>query len=243
MELTLQQVLDSKAYMGGGVTYKPPREYLDRFIEIAQTFSPTEWEIRTGDMVENANEDGSINTSYGKIFIKGRVRLDDEFSYSAGILFAASTQKPIIKVFSGLDVNACFNLTIFGADHISTALLTDDNFGKVYESAGAFVANRNAQYENYLRVISTLKSTRYNIEQLQNKLGYLLEAGIKDNKLGTSAIVVGAKSLFDNKSKYRVEDDATTAWNVYNAITEAMKSSDLTMIPDKTVKLSKHFIN
>lgn len=239
--LTLQQVLDSKAYIGGGVTYKPPREYLNRFLDVAAGFSPTEWEIRTADMVENANEDGSTNTSYGKIFIKGRTRLDDEFSYSAGILLAASTQRPIIKVFSGLDVNACFNLTIFGADHISTALLTDDNFTKVYDAAREYIANRLIQFEQYLLTIARLKQTMYNMEALDEKLGFLLKAGIRDNKLGTQAIVGGAKSLYDPKSKYGIDENGTNAWNVYNAITDSMKTADITMLPDKTVKLSKYF--
>lgn len=237
--LTVQQVLDSKAFIGGGVTYKTPREYVSRFLDIAETFSP-EYEVRVADEVNNANEDGSINTAYGKVYIKARTRLSDEFSYSAGILYAIG-QRPVIKVFSGLDVNACFNLTIFGAENIEGAFLTDGNFSRIYESASMFIQNRMQQFEEYTAIINRLKETHLDKLQLHNRIGYLLEQGIKDSKLGTQSIVVGAKSLYDPKSKYAISEEGTTEWNVYNSITEAMKSSDISVLPDKTVKLSKYF--
>lgn len=237
--LTVQQVLDSKAFIGGGVTYKTPKEYVGRFLDIAEVFSP-EYEVKVADEVNNANEDGSINTSYGKVYIKARTRLSDEFSYSAGILYAIG-QRPVIKVFSGLDVNACFNLTIFGAENVEGAFLTDDNFARIYEAASTFVQNRMSQFEHYISIINRLKETNLDKIQLHNRIGYLLEKGIKDNKLGTQSIVVGAKSLYDPKSKYAITENGTTEWNVYNAITDAMKSSDISVLPDKTVKLSTYF--
>ena len=239
--MQVEDLLESKAYIKSGITFKTPKQLLEPFLDKISKYTD-KFIIKTSGKVINANEDESINTAYGRVLLQTDFSADelDGMYKNVGVVYALDGMKPIIKTYTGTIVSACTNMTIFNAEHVfSDNLLSGSN--RPLEYLQEYLTGMEKTLDNYRKIKQNLISQVYSKEDVQETLGALLEYSIKNKSLGTTAVVSGAKALYDNSSKYFFEKE-TTAWNVYNSITQYItEKSDIIDTPSKTILLSKFF--
>lgn len=246
-ELTLQEVLDSKIYVKdtSGLVFRTPNEYISPFIDVVSKIT-TDFKVTVVDGSINQNEEGDFNRAYSRVLVEAK--LPAAYSYEGetdrdsldskiGFIYALDLQKPVVKVFTGKDVRACTNLTIFNADHLYSQELTG-NVAGLYKKAQGYIDTFNSDLEEFLQTMQILTSKTYTGKDLDELNGRMIRQTLKTPKLGTTPILQGIKELYEPKSIYALKDKTTTGWNYYNAITEQLKKADITDKALKTVILS-----
>lgn len=245
MEVTFEQLKDSKAYVStGGVVFNTPEYYVNRFLETLGIEPESKNVVyKLQNKVENANTDGSINVSYGRLLTEAKLSFSNDYmNKTIGMVSAFDTGKPIIKVYSGARVISCTNLCISGADNLFSAdILT--NLESSYNILKEYKTNAEREWEESLKIWKNMQETIYSGSQISDKIGSMLEKVIKSSQfksLGTSPISSAAKLLWGNESPYKVKDGETTGWNIYNSITQAITNSkEIITAPNKTVIATK----
>lgn len=241
--MKVEELIETKSYKKGGVILPTPYELIQPYLDIA-SLNCTEFEVKTTGLVENANDDGSVNKAYGRASILGKLKLDNDFSYQLGIVYALDTQKPIIKIFTGLNVNVCTNLTIFNGEHIETANILDDKRPLLYDKLRKYSEEYQKIYGDYSKTIKKMQEVYYDSEEVKRKIGELsLYANKAGSMFGNNTVSLGIKHLLEG-DKYKLDTKGgSTGWLMYNAFTDVVtEKSDIIKKADQVLKLSKFFV-
>lgn len=243
--LSLNDVMDSKAFVKGSVTFKTAREYIEPFLEKTSKIC-NDYSVAISGLDENANEDGTLNIAYGRV--KVETKLPASFQAMGmvgkiGMVYGLDTQKPIIKVYTGTEVSACTNLTVFRAlDLFQVGML--ENFSTVYDHVQQYTDRIYDTIEKYKIMVEQLKNQKFEQNTLNQALGKLLNASIANNYIGVQPIISAARELANPKSMYHAKDGITDGWNLYNSITDHIThKSDILDAPSKTLMISNLVLN
>jgi hypothetical protein len=242
--MEIKELFETKAFVKSGVTFQTPKQILEPFMDKMSKYTD-KFIIKTSEKIVNANEDESINAAFGRVLIQTDFSGDDlDGMYkNVGVVYALDTLKPIVKTYTGTIVSACTNMCIFNADHIFSSNIME-GLGRPLEYITQYLGSMEQVMDNYRKIRLDLTNQIYTENEIQQKLGELLEYSIKNKYLGTTAVVNAAKNLYDNSSMYHIENKQTTAWNLYNSITQYLTDkSDIIDTASKTLLLSKFFIN
>lgn len=246
-ELTLDQLYEGKTFVrdSGGFDFKHYKEYVAPFVDkIQKRVSDATFEVTAVTGGTNKDEDTQkLNISYGRFLVTARMPKaydTEEAGSKIGMIVALDNQKPVMKVFSGKDVFACMNLTIFNADHLFTQDLTA-NIGSIYSKADDYAIKMGDELQVFRKQVDTLKALIFKGKDLDEIIGHLVRYSLRQPKLGTNPIMGGVKDLLDTKSRYALKEGGTDGWNLYNCVTENIKKADLSDQALKTVLLSGAF--
>ncbi len=243
--MELQDLLSSEIFVkeGSGVDFKSPREYINPFIDVVSKLT-SDFNIEVSNNVTNKDSESlKEHTAYGRYRIEAKLpesfNVEDSGSV-IGMIIALDTQRPTFKCYSGKNVFACTNLTIFNANDVFTQ---ENNIGAVYERVGNYIEHVDAGINRYAEIVRTLKDSTLEGNRLREMHGKLIEGALANPKLGHTVIIQAIKELKDRKSVYHAKDGISSMWNYYNAITEYIKKADILDRPSKTVILSELFLN
>lgn len=241
---SLDEVLTSKRYVSdANVSFPSPKEYIDPFTEI---FSDAkEFRVKTMSPVVNAEESGEENVAFARVMVEADYGVTiPGFNEIYGIVYALELAKPVIKAYSGYNVSACTNLTIFNADKIIQQDLTS-NYQPVYNELRKFKADKEFEKVEFVNIHKQLSEISYTIEELNERIGFLLRNAQK-TKIGTNAVVGAARLLDDPSSAYYTGDKTNyhcTPFNLYDAVTYHISNKgEFIEKPNKTIQLSKLFL-
>ncbi len=245
--LTIDGVLRSKIYVkeNSPISFGSPSAYIEPFLEKLQGTGAT-FRVDVSDRVANKETTGQTNEAYGRVLVEAKMPNEYcAFDHDSviGMVYALDTQKPSIKIYSGENAWACTNLSIFGARHIHTVELLQGTTS-IYEKALEYVEGLTEQLRKFKILYERMNEKRYQGEEINTMVGYLLREGMKNKNIGTTPILSAVGSLEDPKSKYGIRDDSTSQWNVYNAITQYVTDKvDIADKASKSVMISKLFAN
>lgn len=148
-----QDVLNSKRYIKGIMNFSAPSEILKPCIDF---LASTGGSLRLSGEKEqnNANTDGTINISYGRLNLVTSFDIDETLKYEVGILIAYDLGVPKIKIYRGAKVSACLNLCIFSAEDI---VKFDIGEGVNMESVQHFLADVVLKISKVREVVERLR--------------------------------------------------------------------------------------
>lgn len=248
--LQLEEVLNSKTYVkeNSMVKFEPPREYIEPFLENVDSLAKS-YRISAIRGSVNQEDTGEENVAYSRVLVEAEMpsKFDiignsdkDSAASVIGMIYALDTQKPVIKVYSGKNVFACTNLTIFNADNLYSQELTGGR--TAYKKSKEYADTMEADVEAFTIIYNRLLNNEFAGDELNKRIGYLLKNSFRyrlDNYL-----LRGMRLIFDPKSTYHIGNDGvTTDWNLYNSVTEIIKGDkNISDKPDKTLNLSRIFI-
>jgi hypothetical protein len=233
--MNIEELIQSKRFVKGGVQFGTPSEYINPFIDIAEAKFP-DITVRTSGKVENAEDTGESNISYSRGLVEMQGLEVNGIRQKFGFLYALDLQKPIYKIYAGTEVVACTNLCVFRADELFTGFILD-GMSKGITFAKQIISNYERIFQEYMELQLSLEA---NIVKTKDVLGPLLQYSIKNPYLGTTPIVYAAKELQDSSSRYFAKDGECSMWNVYNSVTQSISSkSDIADKASKTLILSQ----
>ena len=245
-ELLLNDLQESKIYVRNNISYMPPKEIINPFLDKLDFDPETDQvSIQIQNAVINQEIGGAENIAYPRFLVELKRQLltfgDVEYQNTFGLLIGMDQQKPLVKVYTGMNVSACTNLCIFNAEHVHAQNLMEP-LDNTWNAVEAFAKGEELKIDEYRKTHLELVNTVLNQEQVNERLGYLLRlAG--DTRLGTTPIVTAAKLLSSKQSLYYFEKE-TTMYNLYNSITQSITDSkDLLHRPDKTLGLTNLLLN
>jgi hypothetical protein len=243
--MTIQEleILNSKSFVKGGLTFDSPEKLLTPVLStqkdendfILTASHPTE-------MAEEQENDQLIKlTSYGRLMLIKKYNIDDEMTYNVGFLVCLDYSKPFIKVFSGVNVTACTNLCIFNASDVEKYELLNNDRDKSYIKVAEYFDNAERKIEQAKNIITSMKNTIYTKQETKTALGQLLWnfCAVK-NIAGKTAILNAAELLSNPKNSRYYFEEEQTAWNFYNALTDGYRDkTHLIDQPEKVLSLFK----
>lgn len=246
---TLEDVLKSKVYVNekGGVNFHSPRQYIEPFLNKFKNISGAQYDVKVSGSVMNKEEDETVNIAYSRIGVK--VTLPEQYRSNEhnsviGMVYALDVTKPIMKVFSGEDADFCTNLAIFGAQYFHSVEILAGT-ANIYERAGLYLEGVEKQLAEFQKVYERLNDTMYKGEDEINRImGHILRKSYENKYIGTNCVLSALKDLENNKSRYAIKDNETSAWNIYSAMTQYVTDKvDIAEKPVKTVMISNLFHN
>ena len=248
-DLLVEDVISSKVYVkpNSSVSFGTPKEYLEPFIEpIMKEMPEAKFRIKVADPVVNAEDSGAMNIAYPRIMIESDLgEMITGFKSVIGMIVALDLQKPVVKVYSGYNVSACMNLTIFNADKIFQQEILGD-YQRVYAKAIEYFQKKAEELVEFKETLIKLQTTFLNEVQLNQLIGKMIRESAK-LRLGTTPVLQATKMLDDNASQYYVRPDGKftcSKFNVYNAVTQAItNSSDIVDRVNKTLNVSNLILN
>lgn len=226
-------ILQSKRYVRNGMQFSTPTEFLQPIINIVGQFEHTELVLTGENKTENANADGSINISYGRLNLVTKFNVTDELFYEVGLLIALDLGQPKIKLYRGAKVRACLNLCIFQKDDVIEFKITD---GVSLEMVQTYLTSVAAKISEVNRIVSSMKEIIILPSQLEQIIGHLVVNTKNNNtKNGTSSILSAVDLLLDDKGKYYYKQPNFNLWLLYNACTEYFGGKTAFFdVPEKT---------
>jgi len=247
-DLTLDNVLQSKVYVkpNSSISFGTPKEYLEPFVELFDKETAPIFRLKVADPVINAEDSGLRNIAYPRVMIEADLGESIEgFKSVVGLVYALDLQKPVVKIYSGYNVQSCINLTIFNTDNLAQQEILGD-YKKLYEKASGFIQNKTAEAIEFKETLTKLQTTFLSESQLNQLIGKMIREASK-LRLGTTPIMQATKMLDDNSSQYYVRPDgqfSCSKFNVYNAVTHSItNSNDIVDRAIKTIQLSQLILN
>lgn len=236
MNPTLNELLDSKIYVKNNVSFMPAKDLINNFLESIK-YDNQPITIKSQNEVMNENLEGGANVAYPRFSIEvDRLNspITDE-SNVMGMLVAMDQQKPLVKIYSGMNARACLNLSIFNANNVFAGDLMS-NLSNVWNKAQQYFETEEDKFIKHNEVLKKLTETTLNIKQVDHLLGNLLRRASRTT-LGTTPIVGAANLLNDRKSIYYFDPKGeTTLNNFYNSVTQGITNSkDIFSKPNKTL--------
>jgi hypothetical protein len=244
--LELDTVLNSKTYVGekSYVNFGSPKQYIEPFLNKLSRFNSIQYSVKTSDRVANKDEDESLNVAYGRVLVEAKLPVEftkQEHDSVIGMVYALDIAKPIIRIYSGQNAWACTNLAIFGARYVHQVDIMS-GVGSIYEKSLEYIDGITAQLERFELLYNRMHETIFDNNGINRTLGYLLRAANSNKLIGTSPIISAMRDLDDPKSKYAIQDNKTTQWNIYSATTQYITDKvDILEKAQKTVMLSNLF--
>lgn len=244
--LTIDDVLKSKVYVNekGGVNFHSPRQYIEPFLEKFKSINGVQFEAKVSGSVVNKEEDDTINAAYSRIGVK--VTLPEGYRINShnsviGMVYALDTVKPIMKVYSGEDADACLNLAIFGAQYFHSVEILAGT-ANIYERAGMYIEGVEKQLAEFQKIYEQLNDRQYKGKEIDEIMGHLLRSCYNNKLIGTNPVLSALKDLENPKSVYAIKENNTSAWNIYSAMTQYITDKvDIAEKPTKTVMVSNLF--
>lgn len=253
MVVTLDELANSKIYVksGSGVAFRPPMEYLSPVYDVAREIQDVTFDINALEGAINQNtENEELNIAYPRVsFIANFNNMAvnrnsntpfDEFIPQMGALFSLDSANPFMRLFWGYQIKTCLNTSVWGSKEIVEIKITS-GINILQEKAVEFLSNASQKVEVAKRNIEILKNKTYTKKEYNEKVGELLRRSLKMPKLGYTSITDAVKEIDNPKSIYYAKDECT-AWNLYNATTEAIKKSSFIDIPSKSSLVGDLFI-
>jgi hypothetical protein len=250
--MELEELLRTKIYVkeNSAMAFDSPTAYLNPFIDRLESFNPT-WEVDTSKGILNANDDveNTINAAYPRVVLKAKLpqyqlfagQHDMHSEMEVGLLYALDLQKPIMKLYMGSRVRVCTNMSIFNPMHVTQQDFSG-NITELYNKAAEYADIAERVQREHETTITRLKETLLTTTQVNESLGHLLRNGSR--LFGVTPITNAAKELSDRSSRYYMGGSSTSAWNLFNAVTEGISNkSDLIEVPSKSINFSKFFLD
>lgn len=245
-QLTVTDVLKSKVYVNekGGVNFASPRQYIEPFLEKFKNISGVDIDVKVSGSVINKEEDDTVNVAYSRVGVK--VTLPENYKINGhnsviGMVYALDTAKPIMKVYSGEDAEACLNLSIFGAQYFHSVEILAGT-ASIYERAELYIDGVEKQLAEFQKIYERLNDLQYKDGEIDKIMGYLLRSCYANKYIGTNPVLAALKDLENPKSVYAIKENKTSAWNIYSAMTQYITDKvDIADKPTKTVMVSNLF--
>lgn len=242
--MTVEEILDTKTYIRQGSQARTPREYLEPVLEAIDQRGGVAT-VKTGKPVANANEDDSINTSFGRVLIQAdfpECRIDSVgSSQKVGFIYALDKQIPEFITYTGQEVFACTNLCVSSDEHVHNF---KDNHTHAHGKIKDYLDGMDKHKEEFITFHNKLQQKELSLEDMDTTIGHILRMSIKKyRRIGRSAIMHGLSEMVKPDSMYSASEDGTNLWNVYNSITDYYsnkfkKNEYLYERPVKTKELS-----
>lgn len=237
--LEINELLDSKTYVNNGITFPKVTDLVTPFLRI---FGDSTFKVETDNAIVNQDPDTlAMNTAYPRVKIEHRAESSiTGFTSVVGLLYGLDIGKPVIKVYTGQEVNACTNLCIFHSEHSSSYDLMSGGDIKAYNKAEKYFRDKVIEMEEYEGIYQQLQRQIENENEFNEILGDALKRSIKKNLVST--ITKGVKSMITPNSKYHIYPSGEfncTMWNMYNSFTETLNTAELLERPIKTLELYK----
>lgn len=247
-DLSIEDVISSKVYVkpNSSITFGTPKEYIEPFIAPIAKSSNVSFRVKVADPVINAEESGAMNIAYPRMMIETDLGESiPGFKSIIGMILALDLQKPIIKVYSGYNVSACLNLTIFNADKVFQQEILGD-YQRVYAKAEEYFQKKSDELVEFKETLTKLETTFLTEVQLNQLIGKMIRESSK-LRLGTTPILQATKMLDDSSSQYYVRPNGKftcTKFNLYNAITQSItNSNDIIDRANKTLNVTNLILN
>ncbi|MFN9451143.1 MAG: hypothetical protein ACK58U_15985 [Rubrivivax sp.] len=244
--ITLEKVLSSKVYVQekSQISFGSPKQYIEPFLEKLNNAGAT-FRVAVSERSANKEESGQTNEAFGRVLVEAKLPQEyTAFEHDSviGLVYALDTQKPVIKVYSGQNAWACTNLAIFGASYLHEVQIMQ-GYSSVYEKALTYVEEVGEQLTKFKRNYETLNNRILRGNQIDEQIGYLLRESYRNKQIGTTPIISAVKDLEDPKTRYGIQNDETTQWNIYSAVTQYVTDKvDIAEKASKTVMISKLFL-
>lgn len=232
------EILNSHSYVKSGQPFFSPSYYLEPFLNLVEG-SEGELKLDATHPTEIRDNNGTVTyKAYERVSAVQEIKLTDELSYKVGYIYALDIGKPIIKVFSGINVFAYTNLCVFGAEKKQEFLISN-NFEGAAIQAKSYLQTLRQDADNALEIIHNMKNTFFDQQAVKDMLGeFLINFSKVKNIAGTQCLLSAAKRLTDKKDKLYYFEEQTTAWKVYNALThDICNKSHLLHQPEKVQSL------
>lgn len=239
-KMVLNDLIDSKIFIKNGVSFTQPNEIIGPFLD-SINYDNEPIKIKVQNEVVNENvEDHIRNIAYPRFLVEVDRGPDERlpgYSSVMGLLVALDTGKPTMKTYSGQEVMACLNLSIFNASDLHSQDFLKSH-QSLFDAAKRFYDNESRQIEQYAAVNYKLINTYLTQEEVNRALGTLLRKANRTG-LGTSPIVNAAKLLEDSKSVYYQQGDMQLG-NFYNSITQGITDGkDIFSKPEKSLAVAE----
>lgn len=216
-----EEILNSHKFIKNGIEYPNPSFYLTPVIKLFTEQNKKGQLIIQGDIADQVGDKTSndkIYTSYNRVSLIKTFDIDEEINYQIGFVYALDLGKPIIKVFSGVNVKDCTNLCIFGADKKQEFLIANNSEGATLH-VQKYIETLTNDIKQAKQIIHDMKNTFFNTREVEKMLGdFLLGFSATKNVAGTQCLLNAANLLTSKESMYYFEN-LTNAWNIYNSLT------------------------
>lgn len=240
-EFTQEELLNSKGYQKNYSNFPTPKELFKPLLD-NRTKNFKEFDLHTIEgsyPTINVNDDETENISFGRMHLSKKFFIDEELHYKVGVIFSFDKNKPIVKIYEGVHVNACTNMCIFGADQIHKYDISTNPEGYISDFKRCF-ENITKKIETAKNIIAYLKGIRLDQDTVHKMNGAILSHSFLNKDVaGTNPILNGIKLQNVKGHKYFCDqDNDTTAWNYYNSMTEYLDEKiNVLDIPEKALSI------
>ncbi len=246
--LTIEELTQSKVYVNPKrsiFSYQHPMDYSNIFLnEMSKVGANIN--IRAEVDASNANEDNTLNISYGTVLFRAKLPQsfdlyveDTMFNHMTGeigYVLNLNSATPELRCYRGKRVEICDNGCIFGADDITTHRLASTSKSEVNDAIKRYVDTFIEMNETHVKQIHKMMEHKYREDDfsLDMKIGQIVRTSIKNTKIGINIATGLIKNIEDSKSLYRIVNGVIDGWTLYNAATEECKKVS---IKDESTKL------
>lgn len=231
-----ERIYNSNSVVKNGLRYDEPKKFLDPIINLLgdeNIFLQGSDPIQIGDTENQEN----LLSAFQRLSLIKKFEIDEELSYQIGFVYALDLAKPIIKVFSGVNVHACTNLCVFRADRLKEFLILQGTEGAQPEIKN-YLENLAKDMKQAKQIIFDMKNTKFTRFETRKMFGTFIDqfSAVK-NIAGVQCILDAARQINEKNSLYYFEED-TNAWNLYNALThDICNKKHIVQQPEKVLYL------
>jgi hypothetical protein len=231
---TEQEIINSCGYVKG-LEYEAPRDLLAGTLEI----EPEKFEISLGGAKEqiSINDDGTENISFGRVNVMYTFKLSEDMQYNLGLIVALDKGKPIAKIYSGMQVIACMNMCIFGAEQVQKfdILTTGMSYQEIFRNEFKKIEEKVFKGK---QIIKWLKEIFISEEEINEINGFILMNLTREKGIaGTNPVLSAIKDQCNKSSKYYAKN-GLSGWMYYNSLTEYLEPHvHILDIPEKALNL------
>jgi len=239
----LHEILESKSIVKGSSNDVPYPSAADLLNPIIDIFGSENLSFFATHPESIGNDQNEILTAYGRAGAIKTIEINEELNYSIGYMYALDLAKPVLKVFSGVNVKICSNMCIFNFSNMEKYEYMVTGKKGAIEKVKEYYNRVDADIENAKKIINDLRKMEFSEKEVQNLLGdFLTSFQVVKNYAGVNCIANAAKLLKDKKTHYYYEN-FTSGWNIYNAITDYFgKKAHIIDHPEKVYFVYEKFV-
>ena len=241
----LKELLGSRRLeTNSGKVCDSPLTILEPSIKIIENYvDESNYRIKSSIGSINRNDNLSANIAYNKVIIEFKLNttLSSEDYGNVCIVYDLTGKVPIYKTATGRTLKTCLNMCIWA----DTDLYTTDNHSKIADRIQLYcdtIDKRNKEFEIFRDKLENESLSTNDIYKILGKIIYNSKSSVLRN-----AVVDASEELQNSKSPYyTIENENTTLWNVYNAITQQFSNKfnkSYLDVPSHTLELSKIVLN
>jgi len=265
--ISLDELYATESYKNNGKIFPHPKEFIAEFAKIVED----KFEVQ-GQCLRVDKEGGAGTEDDENILTYGRGLLQyvlpsgsDAVGMTIGLIWSYDTSKWAVKVFRGVNVFACTNYMVAGAEDIYEKLFRKTK-GKgregnllwkheceivtsnILDKTDEYVATMLDMYNRTISFIKLLKETIYKGKEIEILIGSLYINDVIKGVFDYSTFSEGCRLIFNdkylhgNKSLYElVKEDGLSLWQLYNALTQRITDGGtipIDGIPNKTLEIT-----